>query len=88
MGPRAGHHRTRYEQPNPTFIHHERTLTHRGWAEQTGIKYHTLYGRITKSGMPFAVALEKGADGPDFDMPVTAFEETGPSLTNHFFRVI
>jgi hypothetical protein len=68
--------RQRHEKPDMTFTYNERTLTLRGWADQTGIKYHTLYNRITKSGMAFAQALEKGAEGPDFTIPVTAFGET------------
>ncbi|MFB7270803.1 hypothetical protein [Streptomyces sp. NPDC056244] len=59
-----------------TFTYNERTLTLRGWADQSGIKYHTLYHRIMKSGMSFTEALEKGAEGADFAMPVSAFGET------------
>ncbi|MFC9486006.1 hypothetical protein ACFTZM_07995 [Streptomyces hydrogenans] len=53
-------------------------MTLRGWADQSGIKYHTLYNRITKFGMTFEEALLKGADGPDFTMHITAFGETKP----------
>ncbi|MCV2465032.1 hypothetical protein OEB94_37810, partial [Streptomyces sp. ICN988] len=66
----------RHHRPELVFTHNERTLTLRGWADQTGIKYHTLYHRITTSGMTFTEALEKGAEGADFDLPVTAFGET------------
>ncbi|MFK0121148.1 hypothetical protein [Streptomyces sp. NPDC090994] len=68
--------RARHEKPDMAFTYNERTLTLRGWAEQTGIKYHTLYNRIMKSGMSFTDALEKGAEGADFALPVTAFGET------------
>ncbi|GGL68103.1 hypothetical protein GCM10010095_61260 [Streptomyces anthocyanicus] len=66
----------RHERPDMVFTHNGRTLTLRGWADQTGIKYHTLYNRITKPGMSFTGALDKGAEGADFDLPVTAFGET------------
>ncbi|WP_282698145.1 hypothetical protein [Streptomyces sp. CC208A] len=70
--------RQRHDKPALEHTYQGRTLTLRGWADQSGIKYHTLYNRITKFGMPFEEALLKGADGPDFTMHVTAFGETKP----------
>ncbi|GAA1937907.1 hypothetical protein [Amycolatopsis minnesotensis] len=70
--------RAKHEKPPLEFTYNGRTLTLRGWAEQSGIKYHTLYKRITKSGMTFADALAKGPDGSDFMVAVTAFGETKP----------
>ncbi len=70
--------RPKHEKPPMEFTHEGRTLTLRGWAEQSGIKYQTLWRRITHSGMTFAEALAKGPDGPHFMVPVTAFGETKP----------
>ncbi|KZM70269.1 hypothetical protein [Nocardia terpenica] len=58
------------------FTHEGRTLTLRGWAEQSGIKYNTLVIRTTRSRMTLAQALAKGPDGPNFRLEVTAFGET------------
>ncbi|MFD4123953.1 hypothetical protein ACFXKK_02485 [Streptomyces globisporus] len=66
----------RHDKPDLTYTHAGRTLSLRGWAEQSGIKYHTLYSRLHRSGMTFVEALEKGSDGPHFNLPVTAFGET------------
>ncbi|MFD3944920.1 hypothetical protein [Streptomyces sp. NPDC058579] len=70
--------RQRHDKPVLEHTYQGRTLTLRGWADQSGIKYHTLYNRITKFGMTFEEALLKGADGPDFTMRITAFGETKP----------
>lgn len=70
--------RSKHEQPTLYFTHGERTLTLRGWAEQSGIKYHTLYGRIRAQGLSLEEALDKGPDGEHFMVPVTAFGETKP----------
>ncbi|MFI9210203.1 hypothetical protein ACIGW7_18955 [Streptomyces sp. NPDC053253] len=70
--------RQRHDKPTLEHTYQERTLTLRGWAEQSGIKYHTLYNRITKFGMTFEEALLKGADGSDFTLHITAFGETKP----------
>ncbi|WP_094025691.1 hypothetical protein [Nocardia cerradoensis] len=70
--------RAKHDKPALEFTHNGRTLSLRGWAEQTGIKYHTLYRRITKAHMPFADALALGPDGPQLRLPVTAFGETKP----------
>ncbi|MEU2231283.1 hypothetical protein [Streptomyces vietnamensis] len=70
--------RARHDRPDLRFTYGGRTLSLQGWAEQSGIAYHTLYNRIKASGMTFAEALEKGADGPHFILPVTAFGETKP----------
>ncbi|WP_194838283.1 hypothetical protein [Nocardia sp. XZ_19_369] len=70
--------RPKYEQPVLEFTHNGRTRTLRGWAEQSGINYHTLYRRITKGNMTFPDALAKGSDGPHFTIPVSAFGETKP----------
>ncbi|MFC8727573.1 hypothetical protein [Streptomyces bacillaris] len=70
--------RERYDKPVLEFTYQGRTLTLRGWAEQSGIKYATLHQRITKGGMTFKEALLKGSDGPHFTLPVTAFGETRP----------
>lgn len=70
--------RTKHHQPTLEFTHNGRTLTLRGWADQSGIKYHTLYRRIYKDGLDFADALEKGPNGKDFVMEVAAFGETKP----------
>ncbi|UGQ10928.1 hypothetical protein LO772_29605 [Yinghuangia sp. ASG 101] len=80
LGWDAEHALTQAKHDNPPlhYTHNGRTLTLRGWAEQSGIKYHTLYSRINKSGMTFAEALDKGPDGPNFSVPVTAFGETKP----------
>ncbi|MFI1890209.1 hypothetical protein [Streptomyces jumonjinensis] len=66
----------RHGKPEMTYTYNERTLTLRGWADQSGIKYHTLYNRIMRSGMSFTEALAKGAEGADFTLPVSAFGET------------
>ncbi len=58
------------------FTHEGRTLTLRGWAEQSGIKYNTLLLRTTRYRMTLAQALAKGPDGPNFRIEVTAFGET------------
>ncbi|WP_406149346.1 hypothetical protein [Streptomyces anulatus] len=68
----------RHDKPDLTYTHAGRTLSLRGWAEQSGIKYHTLYNRLNTSGMTFAEALEKGGDGPHFTLHVTALGETKP----------
>ncbi|MFD7013895.1 hypothetical protein [Streptomyces sp. NPDC059928] len=68
--------RAKHERPTLTFTYNERTLTLRGWADQSGIKYHTLYGRITRQGLTFEQALDKGPDGAHYTVPVTAFGET------------
>ncbi|MFG3037100.1 hypothetical protein ACGFYZ_09375 [Streptomyces sp. NPDC048330] len=70
--------RQRHDKPVLEHTYQERTLTLRGWADQSGIKYHTLYNRIAKFGMTFEEALLKGADGPNFTMHITAFGETKP----------
>ncbi|MFI0119819.1 hypothetical protein [Streptomyces globisporus] len=68
----------KHELPTLQFTFGEKTLTLRGWAEQSGIKYHTLYGRIHTQGLSFEEALDKGPDGEHFMVPVTAFGETKP----------
>lgn len=70
--------RERHDKPALEHTYRGRTLTLRGWADQSGIKYHTLYNRLTKGDMTFEEALLKGADGPDFMLPITAFGETKP----------
>lgn len=70
--------RLKHQQPVLEFTYNGRTLTLRGWADQTGINYHTLYNRITTSGMTFEAALTKGPNGPHYKVPVTAFGETKP----------
>ncbi|WP_282695212.1 hypothetical protein [Streptomyces sp. CC208A] len=70
--------RERHDRPVLEYTYQGRTLTLRGWAEQAGIKYHTLYRRLTAAGMTFEEALLKGSDGPDFTLPVIAFGETKP----------
>ncbi|MFD5765315.1 hypothetical protein ACFWIN_05780 [Streptomyces sp. NPDC127049] len=70
--------RQRHDKPTLEHTYQGRTLTLRGWADQSGIKYNTLYNRITKFGMTFEEALLKGADGPDFTLHITAFGETKP----------
>ncbi|WP_432112703.1 hypothetical protein [Streptomyces sp. S1] len=68
----------RHDKPEMTFTYAGRTLSLRGWADQSGIAYHTLYNRLRVSKMTFAEALEKGGSGPHFSVPVTAFGETKP----------
>ncbi|OKJ72214.1 hypothetical protein [Streptomyces sp. CB02460] len=68
----------KHELPTLHFTFGDRTLTLRGWAEQSGIKYHTLYGRIRTQGLSLEEALDKGPDGDHFRQPVTAFGETKP----------
>ncbi|MFD4786533.1 hypothetical protein ACFWN1_05520 [Streptomyces sp. NPDC058459] len=46
------------ELPTLQFTFGEKTLTLRGWAEQSGIKYHTLYSRIRTQGMSFEEARQ------------------------------
>lgn len=70
--------RRRHDKPTLEHTYQGRTLTLRGWAEQSGIKYHTLYNRLAKGRMTFEEALLKGAEGPDFVLPVTAFGVTKP----------
>ncbi|MFB7645626.1 hypothetical protein ACFC0S_00060 [Streptomyces sp. NPDC056084] len=70
--------RAKHERQTLTFTHHGRTLTLRGWADQSGIKYPTLYRRITVQGLSFEQALDKGPDGENYMAPVTAFGETKP----------
>ncbi|MFF3566845.1 hypothetical protein ACFYXQ_03590 [Nocardia jiangxiensis] len=70
--------RAKHDKPVLEITHDGRTLSLRGWAEQSGIKYHTLYHRITRRGMTFADALALGPDGPLMKLPVTAFGETKP----------
>ncbi|MFG2996565.1 hypothetical protein [Streptomyces sp. NPDC048340] len=70
--------RPKHEQAVLEYTHSGRTLTLRGWADQSGIKYHTLYSRIRSYGMTFEEALDKGADGPHFAIAVTAFGKTQP----------
>jgi hypothetical protein len=68
--------RPKHDKPPLEFTYNGRTLTLRGWAEQSGINYHTLYGRIKLRGMTIADALMKGPDGSDFVVEVSAFGET------------
>jgi hypothetical protein len=68
----------RHQKPPMNFTYAGRTLSLRGWSEQSGIRYHTLYNRLRKSGMTFSEALEKGGDGPHFALNVSAFGETKP----------
>ncbi|WP_378736153.1 hypothetical protein [Nocardia brasiliensis] len=70
--------RPKHERPVLEFTHDGHTRTLLGWAEQSGINYHTLYRRITVGRMSFADALAKGADGPHFMVAVSAFGETKP----------
>ncbi|MFJ6898123.1 hypothetical protein [Streptomyces hokutonensis] len=70
--------RKRHDKPTLEHTYQGRTLTLRGWAEQSGIKYHTLYNRLAKAHMSFEEALLKGAEGPHFTLAVTAFGETKP----------
>ncbi|MFF4285684.1 hypothetical protein ACFY0R_10190 [Streptomyces sp. NPDC001633] len=68
--------RARHEKPPLEYTYNGRTLTLRGWSDQTGINYHTFYNRIHKSGLTFEEALAKGPEGAHFAMPVTASGET------------
>ncbi|MGX1759931.1 hypothetical protein ACWIG5_23990 [Streptomyces lydicus] len=68
--------RARHDKPPLEYTYNGRTLTLRGWSDQSGIKYHTFYNRIHKSGLTFAEALAKGPEGAHFAVPVTAFGET------------
>ncbi|MGW4289676.1 hypothetical protein ACWEIK_22400 [Streptomyces sp. NPDC004673] len=70
--------RPRHERDALEYTHAGRTMTLRGWADQSGIKYHTLWRRINNSGMSFDEALTKGAEGANFTQLVTAFGETKP----------
>jgi hypothetical protein len=70
--------RAKHDQPTLQFTYGERTLSLRGWVEQSGIKYHTLYARIRTQGLSLEEALAKGPDGEHFRQPVTAFGETKP----------
>ncbi|MGW4441921.1 hypothetical protein [Streptomyces sp. NPDC004682] len=70
--------RPRHERGVLKYTHAGRTMTLRGWADQSGIKYHTLWKRINDSGMSFEEALAKGAEGANFTKLVTAFGETKP----------
>lgn len=70
--------RAKHDKPPLEFTYNGRTLTLRGWAEQSAIKYHTLYRRITRRGMSLADALAEGPDGSLLRLPVTAFGETKP----------
>ncbi|WP_280313965.1 hypothetical protein [Nocardia wallacei] len=70
--------RPKHERPTMEFTHEGRTMTLLGWAKHSGIKYKTLYRRITTGGMTFADALAKGPEGAHFLIPVTAFGETKP----------
>jgi hypothetical protein len=63
----------------PPLTYEGRTLTLRGWADLTGIRYHTLYRRLT-SGMDFEAALDAGPQQKVPVREVTAFGET-KSLT-------
>ncbi|MEU6814084.1 hypothetical protein [Streptomyces sp. NPDC046860] len=70
--------RPRHERGVLEYTHAGRTMTLRGWADQSGIKYHTLWSRIKDSGMSFEAALDKGAEGAHFTQLVSAFGETKP----------
>ncbi|MEU3188405.1 hypothetical protein ABZ707_30060 [Streptomyces sp. NPDC006923] len=60
------------------FAHFDRSLPLRGWAEQSGISYQTLYTRVFTDGMKFRDALLQGPDDPGYGVPVTALGETKP----------
>ncbi|WP_326812268.1 hypothetical protein OIE62_07760 [Streptomyces scopuliridis] len=70
--------RHKNHEPPLLFTHFDRSLTLRGWAEQSGITYQTLYTRIFTDGMRFRTALLQGPDDPDYAIPITAFGETRP----------
>ncbi|MDX3855900.1 hypothetical protein [Streptomyces sp. AK02-01A] len=66
------------EEPPLRFAHFGRALSLRGWAEQSGIGYQTLYTRVFTDGTRFRDALLQGPDDPGYGVPVTAFGETKP----------
>ncbi|MFF1420029.1 hypothetical protein [Streptomyces sp. NPDC058280] len=70
--------RRKNEEPPLLFTHFDRALTFRGWAEQSGIAYRTLYTRVFTNGMKFRDALLQGPDDPGFAVPFTVFGETKP----------
>ncbi|MFJ9033609.1 hypothetical protein ACIRQP_34925 [Streptomyces sp. NPDC102274] len=70
--------RHKNHEPPLLFTHFDRSLTLRGWAEQSGITYQTLYTRVFTNGMRFRAALLQGPGEPDYAIPVTAFGETRP----------
>ncbi|MFB7270799.1 hypothetical protein [Streptomyces sp. NPDC056244] len=70
--------RRKNQEPPLLFTHFDRSLTLRGWAEQSGIAYQTLYTRIFTEGMRFRTALLQGPEDPNYAVPVTAFGETKP----------
>ncbi|MGW6742859.1 hypothetical protein ACWGDX_19405 [Streptomyces sp. NPDC055025] len=70
--------RGKNQEPPLQFTHFDRSLTLRGWAEQSGIPYQTLYTRVFTDGIRFRDALLQGPDDPNYAIPVTAFGETRP----------
>jgi len=64
------------DQSLPPITHAGRTLTLRGWADLTGIRYRTLYRRLYQEGMDFASAVDAGPQRTAPVVPVTAFGET------------
>lgn len=60
----------------PDITHQGRTLSLRGWGEQTGIGYRTLHRRMFTLGLAFEDALDRGPEGEVPALQVTAFGTT------------
>ncbi|MER7701627.1 hypothetical protein ABTX81_01830 [Kitasatospora sp. NPDC097605] len=53
-------------------------MTLRGWAEQIGTAYHTLYQRVPRQDLSIEDALALGPGSARDDQRLTAFGETKP----------
>lgn len=65
-------------EPPLTFNVFDRSLTFRGWSEQSGIPYPTLYTRVFKDWADFRTALLQGPDDPAYAVAISAFDEVKP----------
>ncbi|MFF2746461.1 hypothetical protein ACFVVA_13045 [Kitasatospora sp. NPDC058048] len=68
----------KHDQTLPEYIFNGRTMTLRGWAEQIGTTYHTLYRRVALQDLSIEDALALGPGSARDDQPLTAFGETKP----------
>ncbi|MBV6695555.1 hypothetical protein KV557_00240 [Kitasatospora aureofaciens] len=68
----------KHDQTLPEYTFNGRTMTLRGWAEQIGTTYHTLYNRVVTQDLSIGDALALGPGSARDDKPLTAFGETKP----------
>ncbi|MEU9074561.1 hypothetical protein AB0D22_07745 [Kitasatospora sp. NPDC048538] len=69
----------KHDQTLPEYTYNGRTMTLRGWAEQIGTTYHTLYNRVVTQDLSIGDALALGPGSARDHQPLTAFGETKPA---------